>query len=39
MKQYLGKTWFSYIAVEVPGEETSNGWHEPISDKEYKKNN
>lgn len=29
--------WFSHISVEVPGEETSNEWLEPVSDKEYRK--
>lgn len=29
--------WFSHIAIEVPGEETSNQWCEPVSDKEYDK--
>lgn len=28
-------SWFSHIAVEVPGEETSNEWLEPVTDKEY----
>lgn len=28
-------SWFSHIAVEVPGENTSNEWCEPISDEEY----
>ena len=31
------KTWFSHIAVEVPGEETSNEWLEPVTDDEYNK--
>ena len=26
---------FAHIAVEVPGENTSNEWLEPVSDKEY----
>lgn len=30
-------SWFSHIAVEVPGEETSNEWCEPVTDEEYKK--
>ena len=30
-------SWFSHIAVEVPGEETSNEWCELVSDEEYKK--
>lgn len=29
--------WFSHISVEVPGEETSNEWLEPVSDEEYGK--
>lgn len=29
--------WFSHIAIEVPGEETSNQWCEPVSDEEYGK--
>lgn len=28
-------SWFSHISVEVPGEETSNGWLEPVSDEYY----
>lgn len=28
-------SWFSHIAIEVPGEETSNEWCEPVSDEEY----
>lgn len=30
-------SWFSHIAVEVPGEETSNKWCEEVSDEEYNK--
>ena len=30
-------SWFSHLAVEVPGEETSNEWCEPVSDEEYGK--
>ena len=30
-------SWFSHIAIEVPGEETSNEWCEPVSDEEYNK--
>lgn len=30
-------SWFSHLAVEVPGEETSNEWCEPVSDEEYVK--
>ena len=29
--------YFSHLAVEVPGEETSNEWLEAVSDEEYKK--
>lgn len=29
--------WFSHIAIEVPGEETSNQWCEHVSDEEYDK--
>ncbi len=29
--------WFSHLAIEVPGEESSNEWCEPVSDKEYVK--
>lgn len=28
-------SWFSHIAVEVPGEETSNEWLKPVSDEDY----
>ncbi len=28
-------SWFSHIAVEVPGTETSNEWMEPVSDDAY----
>ena len=28
-------SWFSHIAVEVPGENTSNEWCEPVTDEEY----
>ena len=30
-------SWFSHIAVEVPGENTSNEWCEAVSDEEYNK--
>ena len=30
-------SWFSHLAVEVPGEGTSNEWCEPVSDEEYSK--
>lgn len=28
--------WFSHLAVEVPGEGTSNEWCEPVSEETYK---
>ena len=28
-------SWFSHIAVEVPGEDASNEWCEPVTDEEY----
>ena len=28
-------SWFSHIAVEVPGTDASNEWCEPVTDKEY----
>ena len=28
-------SWFAHLAVEVPGEETSNEWCEAVSDEEY----
>ena len=30
-------SWFSHIAVEVPGEGGSSEWHEPVSDEDYGK--
>lgn len=30
-------SWFSHISIEVPGENTSNEWLEPVSDEEYSK--
>ena len=30
-------SWFSHIAIEVPGEETSTEWCEPVSDEDYNK--
>jgi quercetin dioxygenase-like cupin family protein len=30
-------SWFSHIAVEVPGEETSTEWCGPVTDGEYEK--
>lgn len=28
-------SWFSHIAIEVPGDECKNEWCEPVSDEEY----
>lgn len=28
-------TWFSHISIEVPGEQTSNEWLEPVTDEDY----
>ena len=28
-------SWFSHLAVEVPGQETSNEWLEAVSDGDY----
>lgn len=30
-------SWFSHLAIEVPGEETSNEWLEKVTDEEYAK--
>lgn len=30
-------SWFSHIAIEVPGENTSNEWCEKVEDEEYSK--
>nr|WP_326185020.1 cupin domain-containing protein [uncultured Oscillibacter sp.] len=30
-------SWFSHLAVEVPGEETQTEWCEPVSDGDYGK--
>ena len=30
-------SWFSHLALEVPGEETSNEWLEPVGDDAYLK--
>lgn len=40
VKHWHGATadsWFSHIAVEVPGENSSNEWLEEVSDEEYEK--
>ena len=29
--------WFSHLAFEIPGENTSNEWCEPVTDEEYDK--
>lgn len=31
------EAWFSHIAVEVPGEDASTEWLEPVSDEEYRR--
>lgn len=28
-------SWFAHVAIEVPGENTSNEWLEPVSDGDY----
>lgn len=30
-------SWFAHLAFEVPGEQTSNEWLEPVTDEEYNK--
>ena len=30
-------SWFSHLAIEVEGEETTNGWLEPVSEDDYTK--
>ena len=30
-------SWFSHIAMEIPGEGCSNEWLEPVTDEEYAK--
>ena len=40
VKHWHGATansWFSHIAIEVPGENTSNEWCEKVTDEEYNK--
>lgn len=40
VKHWHGATkdgWFAHLAIEVPGEETSNEWLEPVSDTDYEK--
>jgi len=39
VKHWHGATadsWFSHLAIEVPGGETSNEWCEPVDDRQYK---
>lgn len=38
VKHWHGATpnsWFSHLALEVPGEEASNEWLEPVDDETY----
>lgn len=28
-------SWFSHLAIEIPGEDTKNEWREAVSDEEY----
>lgn len=30
-------SWFSHVAVEVPGTETKNEWCEPVSNEDYRR--
>ena len=30
-------SWFSHIAVEIPGKNASNEWLEPVTDEQYDK--
>ena len=42
VKHWHGATkdsWFSHVAIEVPGENTSNEWREAVTDEEYSKLN
>lgn len=29
-------SWFSHVAVEIPGEDTANEWLEPVDDEQYR---
>ena len=29
-------SWFSHVAVEIPGEDTANEWCEPVDDEQYR---
>ena len=40
VKHWHGATvdsWFAHLAIEVPGEKTSNEWLEPVTNEEYNK--
>lgn len=40
VKHWHGATadsWFAHLAIEVPGEKTSNEWLEPVTEEEYNK--
>lgn len=42
VKHWHGATadsWFSHLAIEVPGKNAANVWLEPVSDEDYKKAN
>lgn len=30
-------SWFAHLAFEIPGENTSNEWLEPVTDEQYDK--
>ncbi|HMM00036.1 MAG TPA: cupin domain-containing protein [Bacilli bacterium] len=30
-------SWFAHIAIEIPGEDTSNEWLEPVDEEDYKR--
>ena len=31
------ESWFSHLAMEIPGEGCSNEWLEPVNDEDYSK--
>lgn len=35
--EFAPNEWFSHLAIEVPAENGSNEWLEPVSDEEYSK--
>lgn len=35
MQEAAADRWFSHLAVEVPGEETSNEWCEAVPNDDY----